>query len=152
MDNGAVLDLYAATRHTFCTLLALAEVAPHRQRLLMRHADIGTTMKYTHLQVIDLVEGIEALPEIASGAYIVSAEHMRNRDRVLAQECARGDDVEGESGHCDPATHTIDNLLKVQELASPDNAIQELAKSLSQKELWWRRRESNPRHGVFLSR
>ncbi|MCK4373714.1 MAG: tyrosine-type recombinase/integrase, partial [Candidatus Brocadiae bacterium] len=29
-ETGAVLDLYAATRHTFCTLLAQAGVAPHR--------------------------------------------------------------------------------------------------------------------------
>jgi hypothetical protein len=58
-DTGAVLDLYAATRHTFCTLLGKAGVAPHRQRLLARHADLATTLRYTHLQVIDLVEGIE---------------------------------------------------------------------------------------------
>jgi integrase/recombinase XerC len=81
--NGHVLDLYAATRHTFCTLLGRASVAPHVQRMLMRHRDLGTTLKYTHLDTVDLVPGVNALPTFSSipKAHV---NHMLTGGRILA--------------------------------------------------------------------
>jgi len=147
--TGKVLDLYAATRHTFCTLLGKAGIAPHRQRLLARHADLSTTLKYTHLQVIDLVEGIEALPDLGGERGVQRADYMRNRGCVLAHGDARGCN-EGSAEEGSPADGG-ENVrgLPVQDLASPCSPMQENSKSLSHKDLQWRRRESNPRPAHF---
>ena len=62
-ERGHILDLYAATRHTFCTLLGQEIMPPHKQRLLMRHRHLATTERYTHFGTQDLVEGCERLPD-----------------------------------------------------------------------------------------
>jgi len=144
-ETGAVLDLYAATRHTFCTLLGKAGIAPHRQRLLARHADLSTTLKYTHLQVIDLVQGIEALPDLRGEAEVERADYMRNAGCSGLQFGARGCNEGGVAAEGSVEAEDDAKGLPVQDLASPCNAMQEDANSLPRNDLWWRRRESNPR-------
>jgi len=144
-DTGAVLDLYAATRHTFCTLLGKAGVPPHQQRLLARHADLSTTLKYTHFQVIDLVEGIEALPDLTTEGEVERADYLRNAGRSQAQSAARECNEEGLGVGTSAGLGEDVKGLPVQDLASPCNATQEVSNSLPTNELWWRRRESNPR-------
>ena len=144
-ETGAVLDFHAGTRHTFCTLLGKAGVAPHRQRLLARHADLSTTLRYTHLQVIDLVEGIEALPNLTAGEGVERADYLRNAGCSQAQSDAR-ECNEGAVG-AGASVEAEGNVkgLPVQDLATPCKAMQEVPNSLPTNKLWWRRRESNPR-------
>ncbi len=144
-DTGAVLDLYAATRHTFCTLLGKAGIAPHRQRLLARHADLSTTLKYTHFQVIDLVEGIEALPDLTAAEGVERADYLRNAGCSQAQSDARECNEEGVGADTSAEAEGNVKGLPVQDLASPSKAMREVSNSLPRNELWWRRRESNPR-------
>jgi hypothetical protein len=142
-DTGAVLDLYAATRHTFCTLLGKAGVAPHRQRLLARHADLATTLRYTHLQVIDLVEGIEALPDLTTEGDVERADYLRNAGCSQVQTGARERNEEGlATGTTAEAEGNVKGL-PAQDLANSCKATQEVSNSLSSNELWSRRRESN---------
>jgi hypothetical protein len=61
-ERGERLDFYAATRHTFCTMLARLRLSVHRQKKLMGHTDIKTTEKYTHIEVEDLVVEPGLLP------------------------------------------------------------------------------------------
>ena len=149
-EKGRVLDLYAATRHTFCTLLAAAGTSPHRQRLLMRHVDLATTLKYTHLQVIDLVEGIEALPQIEDEEAGIPAEHVRNARCSEAQEAARTCNEDASKEQAEGEGEGGSKGLPLQEIASPCNSPQGDSNSLPEKELWWRRRESNPRPEYLL--
>lgn len=53
--KGQILD--AAT---FCTLLGKQTIPPHAQRRLMRHRDLATTLRYTHLDTEDLMPGVKA--------------------------------------------------------------------------------------------
>ena len=128
-DTGAVLDLYAAPRHTFCTLLGKAAVAPHRQRLLARHADLATTLRYTHLQVVDVVEGIEALPDLSAGDEVERADYLRNAGCSQAQSDARECNEEGVATGASVEAEGNVKGLPVQDLASPCKAMQEVSNS-----------------------
>ena len=59
---GRVVDFHSL-RHTTATLLSKAGVSPRVAQAILRHADIKTTMRtYTHLELIDRVGAVEALP------------------------------------------------------------------------------------------
>jgi len=49
-------------RHTFCSFLVMAGVPIATARELMGHADVGTTMIYSHLSSLHKAESVELLP------------------------------------------------------------------------------------------
>ena len=61
------LRCYAATRHTFCTMLGRAGMTPHERRMLMRHTDLQTTLRYTHLQLVDLSAALDGVKDLGLG-------------------------------------------------------------------------------------
>ena len=140
--RNETLDFYAATRHTFCTNLARAKMSPHTQRQLMRHTDLKVTQVYTHLEMSDLVEGIESVKFKSENR----AKLMPNQGRTEAHG--------GSSGCNEPgANNRAGNEVKsdgVQELASSGTTLQEFSRTLDKVAEKWRRRESNPRPEILL--
>ena len=137
-DNGAVLDLYGGTRHTFCTLLANVGVPAQKQRLLMRHTDLRTTLQYTHLQVIDLVDSVELLPETGSGDRPNCAEYMRNGTRFSEQIVAHADNIEVSADQRQSQTVRSRKPLNLQGLATLRKQMQRFAnppREITSKEL-----------------
>lgn len=64
-------------RHTAATLLAELDVAPEKRQQLMGHADIATTMLYTHLTARHEIEPAEQLSRALPIADLVMATRMR---------------------------------------------------------------------------
>lgn len=66
---------FHALRHTFGTLLSKAGVSPRMAMELMRHTQIGLTMKhYTDPRIFDLVGAVEKLPKLSpDGAELAKA-------------------------------------------------------------------------------
>ncbi len=63
-EAGRVMDFHAL-RHGFITYLVTANVPPKVAQMLARHSTISLTMdRYTHLGIVDLVDGLKRLPAI----------------------------------------------------------------------------------------
>ena len=63
-ERGRTLDVHAL-RHSFGTLLSVAEVAPRTAQEAMRHSRIDLTMKvYTDPKLLDVAGAMEALPDL----------------------------------------------------------------------------------------
>ncbi|MCY2923988.1 MAG: site-specific integrase, partial [Planctomycetota bacterium] len=68
--QGRTLDIHCL-RHTFATMLSMANVSPRMAQDLMRHSDIRLTMNtYTHLQRVDTAKAVEALPSFENSAHV----------------------------------------------------------------------------------
>lgn len=50
------ITFHEAGRHSFCTHMARTGASIEQQRRLMRHSDIRTTSRYTHLDTSDLID------------------------------------------------------------------------------------------------
>ncbi len=92
-ENGDILDFYAATRHTFCTLLGRQDISPHKMRLLMRHRDLRTTLRYTHLETEDLVVASESLPQLPVFGAGTSADILPTRKTDSLQDGSSEDNA-----------------------------------------------------------
>ncbi len=113
-DTGVgAVDLYAATRHTFCTILGRSSMAPHAQRLLMRHTELRMTQRYTRLVIGDRSS---ALSTVRFGSL---AENGRNGKGVLGRDgallCREGP----EEQEAMKATGTEGKPLEGRDLAQP---------------------------------
>lgn len=65
-EAGRVMDFHAL-RHGFITYLVTANVPPKVAQMLARHSTISLTMdRYTHLGIVDLVDGLKRLPTVAT--------------------------------------------------------------------------------------
>jgi integrase len=63
-ELGQVVDFHSL-RHGFITYLVTANVPPKVAQMLARHSTISLTMdRYTHLRVVDLVNGLKRLPTV----------------------------------------------------------------------------------------
>lgn len=62
--TGAPVTFHEAGRHSFCTQIARSGAHPEQMRRLMRHSDIQTTMKYTHMDITDLREIVNRRGEV----------------------------------------------------------------------------------------
>jgi integrase len=62
--TGSPVTFHEATRHSFCTQIARSGAHPEQMRRLMRHSDIRTTMRYTHMDLTDLRELINRRGEV----------------------------------------------------------------------------------------
>jgi integrase len=64
---GRVADFHSL-RHGFITYLVTANVPPKVAQTLARHSTISLTMdRYTHLGIVDLVDGLKRLPPMTGG-------------------------------------------------------------------------------------
>ncbi len=64
-DRGRTLDVHAL-RHTFCTLLSRAGVAPRTAQQAMRHSSIELTMqRYTDPALLDVAGAVDCLPALS---------------------------------------------------------------------------------------
>jgi integrase len=64
-DGPVFIDFYAATRHSYITLLARSGVHPKLAQTLARHSTITLTMdRYTHVGLFDQAQALEALPKL----------------------------------------------------------------------------------------
>jgi integrase len=65
-DLGEKLDLYAATRHTFCTIMGRQDISAFKMQQLMRHRSLSMTLIYTHLGIEDIhsaANSLDSVPE-----------------------------------------------------------------------------------------
>lgn len=63
-EMGRVVDFHSL-RHGFITYLVTANVPPKVAQMLARHSTISLTMdRYTHLGMVDLVDGLKRLPAL----------------------------------------------------------------------------------------
>ncbi len=82
VDDAGRVVVFHSLRHTYATLLSRAGVAPRVAQMLMRHADLKTTMRtYTHLELLDARRALEALPPVMER---VEAEAEEAELRVAA--------------------------------------------------------------------
>mgnify|MGYP002781285361 FL=1 len=61
-ENGLYADFHGAGRHSHVTELFRAGAMPTEVRELARHSDLQTTMRYTHLRMVDQARALAALP------------------------------------------------------------------------------------------
>ncbi len=70
--SGRVADFHAL-RHGFITYLVTANCPPKVAQTLARHSTITLTMdRYTHLGIVDLVDGLKRLPAMPNGSRVVA--------------------------------------------------------------------------------
>jgi integrase len=146
-DKKYVLDFYAGTRHSFCTMLGRANVPPHVQRMLMRHKDLATTMIYTHLDTDDLLQGLEAVPLLA---------HSVRKPELFVNPMLTGACISTHKG----ANRGVSDVEKTaligvaagslipsanEGYAPQYTPVQGHAQKTDNVQKWWRRGESNPR-------
>ena len=62
--TGSPVTFHEACRHSFCTQIARTGAHPEQMRRLMRHSDIRTTMKYTHMDLTDLRDLVNRRGEV----------------------------------------------------------------------------------------
>ncbi|MCZ7645818.1 MAG: tyrosine-type recombinase/integrase [Planctomycetota bacterium] len=142
-ERGEKLDFYAATRHTYCTMLGRLRLSPHRLQRLMRHTDLKTTSKYLHLELEDMVIEPGLLPTINPQPPTPEiANLMPTQTRVLEQVEATPRTPDASLKDLEQAMTEALSGAGVQDNATPEHAERELAVALRVVESWWRRRES----------
>jgi len=100
----------------------------------MRHVDFRTTLRYSHFQVIELADGIEALPKIAASPVAPRAEYMRNSGRTSVQSKLRSCNEGVSAGNKPPVQSGEAKPLNAQDFAGSGKPLRELAMSLPQEE------------------
>ena len=134
-SGGRTLDLYGATRHTFCTLLARSGIPIQAQQRFMRHTDIRMTMRYTHLNDDDLARAA-ALGAVGPGE--VCAKLMPNGAHTAAHShaspCTTNTQMDKES-----TAAKSEALQGDARLCATKTALRTVLKKIEEK---WRRRES----------
>ena len=98
-EEGKILDFYAATRHTFCTLVARENISALKQKQLMRHSSLRMTILYPHLEKKDLVEGCERLPDFPEFEGPKNVAILLPQPRTQAQKGATSDKAAQDSAH-----------------------------------------------------
>ncbi len=156
-DAGRVL-VFHSLRHTYATLLSRAGVAPRVAQMLMRHADLKTTMRtYTHLELLDARRALEALPPVmepeeeteveelraAAGAESVAREARYVARKSRPEVSKHGQTWPSEAGEADSRNPRFSG-----ENSSTGGNL--LPRAMGVKS--WRRRESNPKPLVLKRR
>jgi hypothetical protein len=104
----------------------------------MRHTDLKTTLRYTHLEVEDLAKGAEAIPSFDSESLARRANLMPTGPCVSmpdrATRCSESSENEKDLN--------AGNANGVHDLAAPCNSVQGPAQIVALIEKKWRRRES----------
>ena len=73
--SGRTIDVHGL-RHTFCTHLSKAGVAPRTAQAAARHSTLDLTMNtYTDLKLLDVAGAVEALPDLPLGGGAEKEQH-----------------------------------------------------------------------------
>ena len=83
-DRGRTVDVHAL-RHTFCTHLSAAGVAPRTAQAAMRHSSLDLTMRYyTDPRLLDVAGAVASLPSLSTGGPTLESPRATGTDDACA--------------------------------------------------------------------
>lgn len=132
-ESGLVADFHAL-RHTFISDLVRSGASPKVAQTLARHSTITLTMdRYTHPEVLDVRDALEALPDFSSESEAIrmratGTDGKATKDTVKCTEVARFS-VQEAATHCNKAAdkQRSANTLQARKYARFGTVAQESA-------------------------